>query len=370
MQIYLVGGAVRDQLLHLPVQEWDWVVVGATPEQMLEQKYQLIGKDFPVFLHPITKEEYALARTERKVGSGYKGFECYAAPDVTLEQDLLRRDLTINAMAQDSDGNIIDPFAGKVDLAEGVLRHVSPAFSEDPVRVLRLARFAARFAYLGFSVAKETEELAQQMAASGELAHLVPERVWQEFQGALTERHPRAFFDTLYNCGSLKAVFPEISSTYTEDNMQTLQNAVKLSSDPRVRFASLLQFMHPDIVELRCKHFHIPNDYSELAILAAKYRQLYQSCQTATTEELLGLLNGVDVWRRPERFASLLTAWQANVLLERAEELTEFLVHVKNSASKVDIQELVKTSDVGGKTLRDAIMKERLEAISNDRRSR
>ena len=194
MKIYLVGGAVRDELLQQPVQEWDWVVVGASAEQLLAQGYKAVGKDFPVFIHPKTGDEYALARTECKTAPGYKGFEFDASSSVSLEDDLRRRDLTINAMARDDEGNIIDPYGGCVDLAAGILRHVSPAFIEDPVRVLRIARFAARFAHLGFTVAEETLELMRQMASSGELDHLVPERVWQEFEKVLSERHPSSFF--------------------------------------------------------------------------------------------------------------------------------------------------------------------------------
>ena len=214
MKSYLVGGAVRDGLLGLPVKDKDWVVVGATPQQMLDAGYQQVGRDFPVFLHPNSHEEYALARTERKSGSGYTGFTCYAAPDVTLEQDLLRRDLTVNALAEDADGTIIDPYGGRRDLEQRILRHVSPAFGEDPLRVLRVARFAARYAHLSFRIADETMVLMREMTDAGELAHLTPERVWKETENALGTRNPQVFFQTLRDCGALKVLFPEIDALY------------------------------------------------------------------------------------------------------------------------------------------------------------
>ena len=214
MKSYLVGGAVRDRLLGLPIKDKDWVVVGATPQQMLDAGYQQVGRDFPVFLHPDSHEEYALARTERKSGSGYTGFTCYAAPDVTLEQDLLRRDLTVNALAEDADGTIIDPYGGQQDLQQRILRHVSPAFAEDPLRVLRVARFAARYAHLSFRIADETLALMREMADAGELAHLTPERVWKETESALGTRNPQVFFQTLRDCGALKVLFPEIDALF------------------------------------------------------------------------------------------------------------------------------------------------------------
>ncbi len=214
MNIYLVGGAVRDSLLNLPVTEQDWVVVGATPEQLLKLGYQQVGKDFPVFLHPVSHEEYALARTERKSGQGYTGFTCYAAPDVTLEDDLLRRDLTVNAIARSADGEFIDPYHGKQDLENRVLRHVSDAFGEDPLRVLRVARFAARFAYLGFTIAPETMSLMSNMAQSGELSALTPERVWKETEKALKTQSPHVYFQVLRDCGALAVLFPEIERLF------------------------------------------------------------------------------------------------------------------------------------------------------------
>src|SRR5580693_6148519 len=214
MQVYLVGGAVRDSLLGLPVKERDWVVVGSTRDELLRLKYREVGRDFPVFLHPESHEEYALARLERKVAPGYRGFAVEFGSEVTLEEDLARRDLTINAIAQAADGSFIDPYGGKGDLDSRTLRHVSEAFSEDPVRVLRVARFAARFAALGFRVAPETLELMRDMTAAGEVQALVPERVWQETERALGEAHPEVFFETLRACGALAVIFPEIDALY------------------------------------------------------------------------------------------------------------------------------------------------------------
>lgn len=219
MQIYLVGGAVRDNLLGLPVTERDYVVVGSEAQTLLDLGYQPVGRDFPVFLHPQTKEEYALARIERKQGQGYTGFACYAAPDVTLEQDLLRRDLTINAIAQDQAGQLYDPYGGVNDLNDRVLRHISPAFSEDPLRVLRVARFAARFHHLGFSIAPETLALMRQLSRSGELNHLTPERVWKELEKVLTNRNPQIFFEILHDCEALSVLLPEVEALFITASM-------------------------------------------------------------------------------------------------------------------------------------------------------
>ena len=253
MKTFLVGGAVRDALLKLPVKDKDWVVVGATPEAMLEQGYQQVGRDFPVFLHPDSREEYALARTERKNGKGYTGFVTWSAPDVTLEQDLQRRDLTINAIAQDENGRLIDPYHGQRDIAQRQLRHVSDAFNEDPLRVLRVARFAARFAHLNFRIAAETQQLMQQMVSSGELAHLTAERVWKETEKALTSRNPQVYFQVLRDCGALQVLFPELDNLFGipapakwhpeidtgVHTLMTLTMAAALSESVDVRFATL-----------------------------------------------------------------------------------------------------------------------------------
>ena len=285
MKSYVVGGAVRDELLGLPVKDRDWVVVGSTPEEMVAKGFKPVGKGFPVFLHPQTKEEYALARTERKSGRGYKGFTVHAAPDVTLEDDLRRRDLTINAIAKDDNGKLIDPFGGQEDLRQGVLRHVSDAFTEDPVRILRVARFAARFNFL---VHKTTAALMRKMVASGETDHLVPERVWQEFSKGLMEAHPQRMFEVLESSG-LK-LLPETK--------------VSLRGSLPVRFALLAWPLEEKAVEALCKRLRAPNEVRELALLACGYRE--QIKHAAKPEELLDLLKRTDAFRRPERFDQLL----------------------------------------------------------------
>ncbi len=294
MKVYVVGGAVRDELLGLPVKDRDYVVVGATPEEMVSQGFKPVGKDFPVFLHPQTHEEYALARTERKSGRGYKGFTVHAAPDVTLEDDLKRRDLTINAMAKAEDGSLIDPFGGRKDLKDGVLRHVSEAFAEDPVRILRVARFAAQFS---FSVSGETMELMKEMVHSGEADYLVPERVWQEFAKGLMEKHPGRMFEVLEACGLRERLLPELET----------QPAILSGSLP-VRFALLAWALAEDEVETLCKRLRVPNEPRELASLVARNRQALSAVGTTAAPELLELLKRTDAFRRPERFAELLEA--------------------------------------------------------------
>jgi tRNA nucleotidyltransferase (CCA-adding enzyme) len=291
VKAYVVGGAVRDELLGLPVQDRDYVVVGATPEEMVGAGYKPVGKDFPVFLHPRTHEEYALARTERKSGRGYKGFTVYAAPDVTLEDDLRRRDLTINAMAKDESGALIDPFRGKDDLQKRVLRHVSEAFAEDPVRILRVARFAARF---GFSVAPETLELMRRMVASGETDYLVAERVWQEFSRGLMEKEPERMFEVLQACGLRAKLLPEI------------QSFGKPEGPLAQRFARLAWPLKESEVEALCERLRVPNDVRELALLACRSRVALRGARLATPQALLELLRRADAFRRPERFRELL----------------------------------------------------------------
>jgi len=304
MEIYLVGGAVRDGLLKLPVEERDWVVIGETNESMLRQGFRPVGKDFPVFLHPDSHEEYALARTERKTARGYRGFAVDAAPDVTLEQDLLRRDLTINAMAMSAEGRLVDPYGGRADLEKRILRHVSPAFAEDPVRILRIARFAARYQRLGFTIAPETLALMRQMVAAGEADFLVPERVWAELVKALKEPRPAAFFETLRDCDALAAVFPEIDRLFgvpqpekhhpeIDTGVHTLlclNQAARLSNNPIVRFAALTHDLgkgvtpkenwphHYDhehkglaVLETLCERLRVPNAYKALAMQVARF---------------------------------------------------------------------------------------------------
>jgi tRNA nucleotidyltransferase (CCA-adding enzyme) len=345
MQIYKVGGCVRDELLGLPVKDRDWVVVGATPQEMLDAGYRPVGKDFPVFLHPQTHEEYALARTERKTAPGYTGFAFHAAPDVSLEADLQRRDLTINAMAQTEAGQLIDPYHGQQDLAQRLLRHVSPAFMEDPVRILRVARFAARLADFNFQVAEETLQLMRDMVANGEVDALVPERVWQETVRALAEDSPTRFFEVLRDCGALGRLFPELDRLYgvpqPEEHhpeidtgvhtMLVLQQAARLSSDPKIRFAALVHDLGKGItpqtewpkhveheergvplVEALCQRLRVPNDYRDLAILVTRYHLHYHRAAEMTDEAMLETLMGLDAFRRPQRFEEFLLACEAD----------------------------------------------------------
>ena len=298
MKTYVVGGAVRDELLGLPVQDRDHVVVGSTPEEMERLGYKPVGKDFPVFLHPETHEEYALARTERKSGRGYKGFTVHASPEVTLEEDLKRRDLTINAMAKADDGTIIDPFGGRQDLKKRVLRHVSEAFVEDPVRILRTARFAARF---GFSIAPETLALMQRMVQSGETDYLVPERVWQEFSKGLMESDPERMFEVLEATGLLQKLLPE------------LRERVGISGSLPVRFARLAWPLKEAEVQALCERLKAPAEVRELALLACRSRVALRASRLATPQALLELLKRADSFRRPERFHQLVEVAQRDV---------------------------------------------------------
>lgn len=321
MQVYLVGGAVRDELLGLPVKERDWVVVGATPDEMLALGYTPVGRDFPVFLHPQSKEEYALARLERKSGPGYRGFVTDTSSGVTLEQDLLRRDLTINAIARASDGALIDPYDGCGDLKRRVLRHVSDAFAEDPVRVLRLARFAARFATLGFSVAEPTRALMRGMVRDGEVAALVPERVWRELERALAEPSPERFFSALQECNALAVILPEVAPLWqntADGSSKVLQSAVQLGADASERFAALLGGLDASAIEKLCVRLRVPGPFRELAMLCARLGTQITAAADLDVESLLELLEIADAVRRPERFRALLLAVKARVQLGSA----------------------------------------------------
>lgn len=342
MEIYLVGGGVRDKLLGLPVKDRDWVVVGATPEAMTALGYKIVGADFPVFLHPETKEEYALARTERKSGRGYKGFTVYAGPDVTLEQDLARRDLTINAMAEDAAGRLIDLFDGAADLKHGILRHVAPAFSEDPLRVLRVARFAARF---GYPVAHETLILMRTLVEAGEMETLVAERVWSELERALGEKQPVRFFEVLRECGALQRLLPELDALFGVPQppehhpeidtgvhtLKVLAQAARLSPDARVRFAALLHDLGKgttppeewpkhlgheersvDLVRAVCQRLRTPNEYRDLALLVARYHLHCYRAAELRDATLLETLEALDAFRRPERVEAFLLACEAD----------------------------------------------------------
>ncbi|MDF2624513.1 MAG: multifunctional tRNA nucleotidyl transferase/23-cyclic [Kosakonia cowanii] len=346
MKSYLVGGAVRDTLLGLPVKDRDWVVVGATPQEMLDAGYQQVGRDFPVFLHPQSREEYALARTERKSGSGYTGFTCYAAPDVTLEQDLLRRDLTVNALAQDENGTIIDPFNGQQDLRQRILRHVSPAFNEDPLRVLRVARFAARYAHLSFRIADETMTLMRDMTGAGELEHLTPERVWKETESALRTRNPQVYFQVLRDCGALKVLFPEIDALFGVPapakwhpeidtgihTLMTVSMAAMLSPEVDVRFATLCHDLGKGLtppalwprhhghgpagvrlVEGLCQRLRVPNELRDLAKLVAEYHDLIHTFPVLQPKTIVKLFDSIDAWRKPQRVEQIALTSEADV---------------------------------------------------------
>jgi len=323
MEIYLVGGAVRDKLLDLPVLDNDWVVVGATPDELLDAGYRSVGKDFPVFLHPETHEEYALARTERKIGPGYHGFDFNTDKSVTLEDDLLRRDLTINAIAQKPDGTLVDPFNGIQDLENKTLRHVSDAFKEDPVRVLRVAKFKARFAHRGFTVAPETNALMQSMADNGEVDNLVAERVWTELEAALSAATPSAFFETLIECEALYSVIPELGQLLLnaqreltaegERAISILNIASEYSDNTSIRFAALCtEFGSNNKLEEMCQRLRTPGNFKDLAMLSSKYADTVHNVHKLNADEIYQLIKLIDVSRKPDRFNDLLTVCECD----------------------------------------------------------
>src|SRR5688572_19607232 len=366
MKIYQVGGAVRDELLGLPVKDHDYVVVGATPQDLLKEGYRPVGKDFPVFLHPQTHEEYALARTERKTARGYHGFEFHAAPHVTLEQDLARRDLTINAIAKDAEGRILDPHRGADDLKAGVLRHVSPAFAEDPVRILRVARFAARF---GFRIAPETMKLMRDMAGNGEADALVPERVWQEVARGLMETKPSRLFEVLRECGALARVMPEVEALWNDadaagEAMRALdaaaQTAAKAGATLPARFAVLARWLVPLAVESLATRLKVPADCRDLALLAARYANTMLDAAELDAPDVLELFNATDAWRRPERFAELLVAAFAGEPGAAAAQAR--LERARAAAAAINAGEIAKASK-STVDIRGNVDKARLEAV-------
>lgn len=345
MKTYLVGGAVRDKLLGISNSDRDWVVVGARVEDMLAKGYQQVGSDFPVFLHPTSKEEYALARTERKTAPGYTGFAFTADPSVTLEEDLQRRDLTINAIAQDEDGHYIDPYGGIRDIEKRQLRHVSDAFTEDPLRVLRVARFAARFAPLGFQIEKHTMTLMQTLSRSGELDHLVPERIWQEMDKALRSPAPAVFFKTLHECGALAVIMPELENLYGVPQtpeyhpeidtgvhvMMSVEQAVRLSDDPVVRFATLLHdlgkavtpkdnwphhYGHEQLglplIDQFCTRLRVPKKHRAIARLVSEFHTHCHRAQELRPATMLRLLESLDAFRRPDQVEQFVLACEAD----------------------------------------------------------
>lgn len=400
MQMYKVGGAVRDRLLGIPVSDTDWVVTGATAEQMMALGYRPVGADFPVFLHPDTREEYALARTERKSGRGYGGFVFHASPEVTLEQDLIRRDLTINAIAQAADGRLIDPYQGQADLQARVLRHVSPAFAEDPLRVLRVARFAARYAPLGFSIAAETLALMSALSESGELDALTPERSWKEIARALMEDQPQVFVQALRDCGALQQLLPELDALFGVPQpaahhpeidsgvhtLSVLQQAARFRQPLHVRWACLLHDLGKgttpasewprhiaheqrglkliDAVNQRLK---IPRDCAELALLVGQYHTHCHRALELKASTLLELLQSFDVYRRPQRFEDFIVACEMDArgrlgFEERDYPQAEYLRGAARAAREVAVQPLL-AEGYKGVALGEALKKARLRAL-------
>jgi tRNA nucleotidyltransferase (CCA-adding enzyme) len=406
LHVFLVGGAVRDKRLGRPVKERDWVVVGASPAEMERRGFKPVGKDFPVFLHPQTKEEYALARTERKTAPGYQGFAFHAAPDVTLEEDLLRRDLTINAMAETPGGALVDPFGGLQDLEQRLLRHVSPAFAEDPVRILRLARFAARYQPLGFRVAPETMDLCRQMVEAGEVDALVPERVWQETAKALMEPAPDAFIEVLRACGALAKLMPEIDRLFGVPQppqhhpevdtglhvLMALRQAARLSEELAVRFAVLVHDLgkgatpaselprhrgHEQrgvpLVEELCRRLRVPNAYRDLGRLVAKHHLLCHTAFQLRPQTVLKLFEELDAFRRPERVRHYTLACEADArgragLEERDYPQPQYLRQAHAAAVQVTGRTFVEQG-LQGMDVADAVRRERVARIAEIKQS-
>lgn len=399
--VYLVGGAVRDELLGRTAIEHDWVVVGATPEDMARSGYRPVGRDFPVFIHPQSGEEYALARTERKSGHGYQGFEFYCAPQVTLEEDLTRRDLTVNAMAKATDGTLIDPYGGQRDIEARVLRHVSPAFAEDPLRVLRVARFAARFHSLGFTIAPETMELMRSIVASGELEHLVAERVWQETERALLEPAPQVYIQTLRDCGALAVLLPEVDRLFGVPQradyhpevdtgihiLLCLEQIAKLSDDPAVRFAVLVHDLGKGItpeemlprhigheqtgvplVEAVCQRLKVPARHRALALAVTRDHLLCHKALELRPATLLKLMRRLDALRRPERLEQFLLCCEADArgrtgFEKRDYPASRWLPTVLQRLRDTEVHDLV-ASGLKGQKLANAIERRQIERIT------
>jgi len=401
VEIYLVGGAVRDQLLGLPVKEKDWVVIGETPESMVRQGFRPVGKDFPVFLHPQSQEEYALARTERKTAPGYKGFTVHAAPDVSLEQDLIRRDLTINAMAMTPEGQLVDPYGGQDDLEKRIFRHISPAFAEDPVRILRVARFAARYRHLGFTLAEETKGLMKAMVTAGEVDHLVPERVWAELFKALNEKSPSAFFYTLKDCSALDKIFPEIACLFGVPQpekyhpeidtgvhvMLCLEQAALLSSNPEVRFAALVHDLGKGvspkedlphhrghetqglpILEQMCTRLRVPNSFKALALQVMQYHTHCHRAFELRASTLTDTLAALGAFKPVNRLPEFLLACEADAKGRAGLEnvpypQAELLSGAARAGASIDTSSIVN-GELKGVQIGEAIRRLRIKAIS------
>lgn len=395
MKVYLVGGAVRDQLLGLPVKERDWVVIGGTPEELLKQGYQQVGRDFPVFLHPKTHEEYALARTERKRSSGYYGFACDFNPQVSLEEDLARRDLTINAMAMDENGVLIDPYHGEDALHEKILRHVSPAFVEDPVRVLRIARFAARFHHLGFTVSNETRCLMSEMVQKGEVSHLVPERVWQEFHRSLTEANPEQFIMVLRSCGALRVVIPELDCLFGIPNnsakfqlidsgmqaIDALKKTAALLESPALRFAALMHCLgnsctpmaiwpdhQPSLedihrrIESLCSRLRIPKDFSQLARMTAQFYRTIHQLPQLDAEAIVTTLEQCDAFRRPAVFEQCLLVCDAIAVCPSQQQAKNWQI-IGENCGKISAQFLI-AQGFQGKDIKNGLHQKRVDFVA------
>lgn len=401
MKTYLVGGAVRDRLLGLEVKDRDYMVVGASIDEMLAAGFRQVGRDFPVFLHPKTQEEYALARTERKSGSGYGGFVCHASPDVTLEEDLKRRDLTINAIAMDDEGTLHDPWGGLADLEARQLRHVSEAFVEDPLRVLRVARFAARFAPQGFSVAPETLALMRELAQNGELLHLTAERVWQELDKVLGCERPEVFFEVLKDCGALEVLFPEIHALFGVPQpekwhpeidtgihtLMVLREAARLTPNRAVRFAALVHDLGKALtpkalwpkhhghgqkglkpIKALCERLRVPGDYRDLALWVSDEHQNIHNAFELRAETVLKLFDKLDLWRKGERLEWVLLACEADLKGRTGFEQAEYpqkayLQACFEGALKVDVRGIIDAGFKGAE-IRTELSKRRLEEIS------
>jgi tRNA nucleotidyltransferase (CCA-adding enzyme) len=403
MQVYLVGGAVRDERLGLPVKERDWCVVGATPADLIDAGYRQVGKDFPVFLHPDTGEEYALARTERKTAAGYHGFDFDTSPDVTIEEDLSRRDLTINALAVDDRGELIDPFGGRRDLEKRLLRHVSDAFAEDPVRILRAAKFAARLAHLGFRIAPDTRDLMREMVAAGEADALVPDRVWKETEAALAGPSPQLYFEALRSCGALRVVFPEVDALFGVPQpfqwhpeidtgmhtMMVLEQSARLSDATEVRFAALVHDLgkgttrladlpsHPGherrgrrLINAMSDRMPLPRACRDLGMLVAEYHTHCHRAFELRHDSVVRLFEKTDAFRRPERFEQFLTACEADGrgrtgFEHRAYEQAPHLREAHAAAAAVDAGRVADEHDK--KKIPEAIRRARVAAVSEIR---
>ncbi|MFW0039335.1 MAG: multifunctional CCA tRNA nucleotidyl transferase/2'3'-cyclic phosphodiesterase/2'nucleotidase/phosphatase [Coxiella endosymbiont of Dermacentor silvarum] len=356
MRIYLVGGAVRDELLGLLVKEKDWVVVGATPEEMITRGFKPVGKEFPVFLHPQTHEEYTLARTERKTAKGYKGFSFYTTPNVTLEEDLKRRDLTINAIAKTPSGKLIDPYGGQQDLKNKILRHVSPAFQEDPVRILRLARLATKFPE--FSIHPETLDLMKEMTNKGEVNALIPNRVWQELVRAIANKAPTRFFTVLHDCGALAILFYALHPK--NKGVDALSQIASRTPSPVMRFAALLSDLSPKVIQKLALQYRIPNKYSDLAIMISRFQGIYEYVSRTNEKELLNFILKTDALRRDKRFEQFLFICTSlyPTLVKNNDKIKEAIKVIKS----INIKPL-QERQLKGENFAKALETLRLEAI-------